>query len=96
MLSNQYAYLNQPTSHQNQPPPHSIELTQTITTSMTTTTMKSTTTRKTTTTANPTKPKRRRKKKRYQLVGYHQLAPNLLIDGILPPDDNSNFRKTQG
>ena len=92
MLGNQYSYLNQHTSQQHQPPsPHL----QHPTTPMTTTTTQPTTAT-ITTTANPTKPKRRRKKKRYQLVGYHQLAPNLLIDGILPPDDNSNFRKTQG
>ena len=54
------------------------------------------TTTMTTTTTTKTKPKRKRKKKRYQLIGYNQLGPHLLIDGILPPDDNSNFRKTQG
>ena len=78
--------------YQNHPP----TLT-TTTTTTTTTTQTTTTTIKTTSTTNKsTKPKRKRKKKRYQLIGYNQLGPHLLIDGILPPDDNSNFRKTQG
>ena len=68
----------------------------TTTTTTTSTTTKKTTTTMTTTTTTKTKPKRKRKKKRYQLIGYNQLGPHLLIDGILPPDDNSNFRKTQG
>ena len=77
--------------YQNHPP------TLTTTTTTTTTTTQTTTTTKTTsTTKKSTKPKRKRKKKRYQLIGYNQLGPHLLIDGILPPDDNSNFRKTQG
>ena len=78
--------------YQNHPPA------ETTTTTITTTTTQTTTTTTTTmsTAKKSSKPKRKRKKKRYQLIGYNQLGPHLLIDGILPPDDNSNFRKTQG
>ena len=85
-------YLPQSPSYSNHPP-----MTTTTTTTTSTTTTQTTTTMKTTTTTKRSpKPKRKRKKKRYQLIGYNQLGPHLLIDGILPPDDNSNFRKTQG
>ena len=90
MFGNQHAQQYHPSSpYLTHPPPST-----TITT--TTTTVSTTHERSTNKPSISTKPKRKRKKKRYQLIGYNQLGPHLLIDGILPPDDNSNFRKTQG
>ena len=54
---------------------------------MTTTTSTTTTTTPTTTTTTTKKPKRRRKKKRKKgQITYQNLAPDVLIDGILPPE----------
>ena len=103
MLANQQPHQNSPVLNQQYHPPqqpyvnHPTSNLIVSTTTTITTTSQTTTTQSTTTVATlPSKPKRKRKKKRYQLIGYNQLGPHLLIDGILPPDDNSNFRKTQG